>query len=82
MVICTATFTAKDDLALRRVLEPAPKGATPDAVRFWHEDDFGEVLLAAGARVRPEIAVPWLRAWLAARLVTLETETMPWMLPR
>jgi hypothetical protein len=79
VVICTATFTAKDDLALRRVLD---EGTANDQVRFWHEDDFGEVLLAAGARVRPEIAVPWLRAWLAARLVTLETETMPWMLPR
>jgi hypothetical protein len=79
VVVCTATFTAKDDLAMRRVLD---EGTAVDEVRFWHEDDFGEVLLAAGARMRPEIAVPWLRAWLAARLVTLETETMPWTLPR
>lgn len=78
-MVCTSTFTAKDDLALRRVLD---EDATADQVRFWHEDDFGEVLLAAGARVRPEIAVPWLRALLAARLVTLETETMPWTMPR
>ena len=79
VVVCTATFTAKDDLAMRRVLD---EGSDDDLIRFWHEDDFGEVLLAAGARVRPDIAVPWLRALLAARLVTLETETMPWTMLR
>jgi hypothetical protein len=74
VVVCVCKFTAKDDLCLRR---PLREGGAQ--IEFWHEDDFSEVLLTVGAHARAERAVPFVRSLLAQRLMSIETESLPWM---
>jgi len=79
VVVCVCKFTSKDDLALRRPLRAMPRSDAGAEVEFWHEDEFEDVLLAIGARARPDRALPFVRALLADRLLGIETESLPWM---
>jgi len=67
VLFCHSTFTDRDDLELRR-----PTAALPQRL-FWHQEDFGGLLLWMFAHAEPALAEPWVRGALAARLAHLET---------
>jgi hypothetical protein len=66
VVVCVATFGHSDDLALRK---PAPH--VPQRP-FWHEADFGPLVLWMLLNTRAAGAGAWLRAALTERLALVE----------
>jgi hypothetical protein len=66
VVFCHSTYSHSDDLTLRR---PAP--AIPQRP-FWHQEDFGQLLLWLLVQTRHPDSGRWLREALIARLSIVE----------
>jgi hypothetical protein len=75
VVFVHVTFTAGDDLSLRR---PAP--GIPE-LAVWHQDEFADVLLMLFSYAMKGDGSAVLRRYLRDRLARLETEVRPWLSP-
>jgi len=66
VVFCHSTFSHSDDLTLRRPAPGLPQRA------FWHQEDFGSLLLWLLLQTRHPEAGRWLRDALVDRLSIVE----------
>jgi hypothetical protein len=66
VVFCHSTYSHSDDLTLRRPVPALPQHA------FWHQEDFGPLLLWLLLQARHAEAWRWLRAALIDRLSIVE----------
>jgi hypothetical protein len=74
VVVCVATFGHSDDLSLRRLGPASGAGASGGLPQrpFWHEADFGPLVLWLLMHTRAAGADAWLRAALTERLELVE----------
>jgi hypothetical protein len=66
VVFCHSTYSHSDDLTLRRPVRAIPQRT------FWHQEDFGPLLLWLLVQTRHADAPRWLRDALLDRLSTVE----------